>query len=178
MKTNVRVISGDLAQTPCDTLITAVNSGGIWFGGIDGAIQRVAGNLFHNQVAEVLPLKHGATIVTKSNGKKHNGKFGNVVFVIDDLQGSLSEVLLNGLTAASKAGFKSVALPTIRMGVMLGVVEKSKEEAVGEMVGGVMRFLDENPQTSIESITFVVYVDPDTEELLKYTFGEMPVTRQ
>ncbi len=178
MKSKVNVVSGDLTQTRCDALITAINSGGMWFGGIDGAIRRAAGNLFHNQVAQALPLKHGATVVAKSNGKKHNGEFGNVVFVIDDLQCPLSEVLLNGLTTASKAGFKSVALPTIRMGVMLGVVEKSKEEAVGEMVGGVMRFLDENPQTSIENITFVVYVDPDTEELLKDAFGEMPATHQ
>lgn len=174
---NVRVVSGDLTQTPSDALITAVNSGGMWFGGIDGAIQRVAGNLFHNQVAQALPLKHGSTVVAKSNDQKHNGKFGNVVFVIDDLQGPLSEVILNGLVASSKAGFKTVSLPTIRMGVMLGVVEKSKEEAVGEMVGGVARYFDENPQTSIEGVTFVVYNDRNTEQLLKDTFAEMPTTR-
>jgi len=173
----VHVVSGDLTQTPSDAIVTAVNSGGMWFGGIDGAIQRVAGNLFHNQVAQALPLKQGATVVAKSGSKKHNGEFNNVVFIIDDLRGPLSEVILNGLTAASNAGFKSVSLPTIRMGVMLGVVEKSKEEAVGEIVGGVARFFDENPKTSIESITFVVYVDPDTEELLKETFAEMPATR-
>ena len=174
----VHVISGDLTQVRSDAIITAVNSGGMWYGGIDGAILRSSGNLFHHQAIEALPLKHGDTVVAKSNGKKHGGEFDNVVFVIDDLCGPLSEVILNGLVAASKAGFKSVSLPTIRMGVMLGVVEKSKEEAIGEMVGGTARFFDENPQTSIESITFVVYVDPDTEEGLKETFDAMPETRQ
>ncbi len=172
MKNKVTVMNGDLTQIASGAIITAVNSGGMWYGGIDGAIQRVAGNLFHDQVAEALPLKYGSTVVAKSSGNKHKGKFDNVVFVIDDLAGPLSEVFLNGLTTASKAGFKSVALPTIRMGVMLGVVEKSKEEAVGQMVDGVKQFFNHNPDTSIESITFVVYRDPDTETLLKDAFDE------
>lgn len=174
----VHVISGDLAQIKADALITAVNSGGMWFGGIDGAIMRVAGKLFHNQVLQALPLQDGATVIAKSDGKKHNGEFSNVVFVIDNLKGPLSTVIFNGLVTASKAGFKSVTLPTIRMGVMLGVVEKNKEEAVGEMVGGVARFFDENPKTAIENITFVVYLDPDTQELLEETFEAMPDIRR
>jgi O-acetyl-ADP-ribose deacetylase (regulator of RNase III) len=173
----VKVICGDLTQVLCDAIITAVNPGGMWFGGIDGAINRVAKDMFHDQVRKMLPLSHGATVVAKSVGK-HTGKFHNVVFVIDALAGPLRDVIYNGLVAASKEAYKTVALPTIRMGVMLGQVEKTPEEAVGEMVGGVARFFDENPDTSIESITFVVYVDPDTEELLKETFAAMPDDRE
>ena len=98
----VHVVSGDLTQIPCDAIITAVNSGGMWFGGIDGAIMRASGDLFHNQASKsALPLKHGATVVAKSNGKKHGGEFNNMVFVIDDLCGPLNEIILNGLVAAS-----------------------------------------------------------------------------
>jgi O-acetyl-ADP-ribose deacetylase (regulator of RNase III) len=163
---NIQVKSEDITQTHADALITAINSGGMWFGGIDGAIQRVAGNLFHDQATAALPLSHGATVLAKGNSQSR-GKFQNVVFVIDDLTGPLSQIITNGLNAASKAGLQSVVLPTIRMGVMLGVVEKSKEEAVSEMVSGVARFFEENPETSVTSITFVVYIDPETEDLLK-----------
>ena len=141
----IKAVSGDLTQTPSDAIITAVNSGGMWFGGIDAAIQRVAGMLFHQQVQKALPLRHGDTVVAKANGTKHGGSFSNVVFVIDDLQGPLHEVIRNGLTAAAKAGFKSVCLPTIRMGVMLGQVEKTTEKAVNEMVEGVRMFKKQSP---------------------------------
>lgn len=163
----VQVVPGDIAQIQTDAIITAVNSGGMWFGGIDGVIQRAAGSFFHIQVQRQLPLEHGATVVTKSNGQKHGGAFTNVVFVIDDLQGPLSEIIFNGLKAASEAGFKDVLLPTIRMGVMLGVVEKTKQEAVTEMIAGVADFFRQHSRTSIETVTFVVYMDPDTEDLLR-----------
>lgn len=168
----VQVISGDLTQTPADALITAVNPGGLWFGGIDGAIKRVAGELFHNQARRALPLSQGATVVARSNGQAHRGRFRDVVFVIDGLEGPLSKVIFNGLVAASNACFQSVTLPTIRMGVTLGVVEKSKEEAVSGMAGGVVRFFKENPETSIENVTFVVYNDPGTEVLLNKALEE------
>jgi O-acetyl-ADP-ribose deacetylase (regulator of RNase III) len=38
------VISGDIAQVKSDAIITAINSGGAWFGGIDRVINNVAGN--------------------------------------------------------------------------------------------------------------------------------------
>jgi O-acetyl-ADP-ribose deacetylase (regulator of RNase III) len=175
MKKVLSAITGDLTQTKCDAIVTDVNSGGMWFGGIDGAIQRVAGDAFHSQVRRMLPLKHGATVVAKNNGGKHQGAFSNAVFVIDDLQGPLNEIVYNGLKAASDAGFKSVCLPTIRMGVMLGVVEKSRDEAATEMIRGVGRFIDGNPNSSIEHITFVVYVDPETQELLQSNLKALPL---
>ena len=169
----INVITGDITQVRSDALITAINSGGMWFGGIDGAIMGVAGNLFHQQAKASLPLSHGDTVLALSNGVKHRGEFSNVVFVIDDLTGALSDIIRNGLEAASNAKFKSVTLPTIRMGVMLGVVEKTREQAVDEMVKGVKRFLKWFPNTTIECITFVVYVDPDTLDLLKHKLAQV-----
>lgn len=162
----VFVVSGDITKVKVDALITAINSDGMWFGGIDGVINRVAGGMFHLQAADEMPLKDGQTIVARSNGCFHGGAFTDVVFVVDDLKHSLSEIVYNGLKAASEAGFKSVSLPTIRMGVMLGVVEKNAEEAVLGMSVGVRKFLKKNPDTTLESITFVVYNDKKTEFLL------------
>ncbi len=165
----IAVSSGDIAQVPADALITAINSGGMWAGGIDGVIARNAGKSFHAQAAAAMPLQHGQVVVAKGNGE-NRGAFKNVVFVIDDLRGRLSDIVYNGLVGASKAGYASVTLPTIRMGVMLGVVEKSTAEAVNEMVDAVRRFNVDNPQTSIKTITFVVYNDAATELALKLGF--------
>ena len=118
-----------------------------------------------------MPLEDGQTVVALSKGHSHGGAFTNVVFVVDDLKLPLREVVCNGLKAASGAGFKLVSLPTIRMGVMRGVVEKSKDEAVNEMVGGIKKFAEEHPDTTLKTITLVVYNDPETQSLLQKTLG-------
>jgi O-acetyl-ADP-ribose deacetylase (regulator of RNase III) len=138
----------------------------MWFGGIDGVINRAAGSLFHAQAGEAMPLKDGQTVVARNNNHAHDGAFKNVVFVVDDLQQPLHRIIYNGLSAASDARFAKVSLPTIRMGVMLGAVEKSADEAVRRMAAGVREFLMDNPKTSIRNITFVVYNDSHTQSLL------------
>ena len=143
----------------------------MWFGGVDGVITRAAGYLFHQQAEKAMPLQDGQTVVARSNGHAHRGAFTNVVFVVDDLQRSIAEVVFAGLEAADKAGFVSVTLPTIRMGVMLGVVEKSAEEAVVGMGVAVRNFLKRNP-VSVKSITFVVYNDPRVQSLLRDNLPE------
>jgi len=170
-KVSVSVVAGDITRMKVDALITAINSGGLWFGCIDGAIQRAAGNMFHQQAANVMPLRDGQIVVARSH-HGHNAAFGNVIFVVDDLKRPLHEVVLGGLQAASDAGFKSVSLPTIRMGVMLGVVEKSVAEAITEMSAGVRQFLGRNPNTSLGNIVFVVYNDPKTQSLLREAMPE------
>jgi len=96
-------------------LITAINSSGMWFGGIDG-----------------------------------------VIFIIDNLKKKLHEIVLAGLQEAEKNQLSSVTLPTLRMGVMLGVVEKTEEEAIEEMAMAIHLFKGNNP-AYVKNITFVVY---------------------
>ncbi len=163
----IRTVSGDIARVGADALITAINSGGKWLGGIDGVIKRAAGNLFHAQAGKAMPLSDGQTVIAQGDGHVLKGAFKNVVFVVDNLQRPLREVVYLGLKAASDAGFAKVSLPTIRMGLMLGAVEKTIDEAVSEMACGVRKFLAEHPKTSVQDITFVVYDDDRTQSLLE-----------
>jgi O-acetyl-ADP-ribose deacetylase (regulator of RNase III) len=129
----------------------------MWFGGIDGVIQRsCGGNIFHSQAEAAMPLKHGDTVVANSLDLPRKNTFQNVIFVVDDLQGPLHQIIYNGLVAATKAGFTSVTLPMIRMGVMIGVVEKSSQEATREMAKGVKKFMAEYPESNLLVATFVV----------------------
>lgn len=160
----VEVVNGDIAQIKADVLITAINSGGMWFGGIDGVIERHANNMFHVQAARQ-ELHDGMTVVAKANGKQHGGEFGDVVFVVDDLLQPLRNIVAAGLKAADGAGYKSVTLPTMRMGVMLGVIEKAPEQAVSEMALGLSSVIGEFK--NLESVTFVVYNDSKTENILR-----------
>lgn len=167
MKTNV--ISGNLATITADGLITAVNSGGMWFGGIDRVIQSVAGGLFHNQLSQKELADSEAHFITGNNTNK--GAFKNVVFVIDDLKLKLHRIVLAGLKEAEKNQLSTVSLPTIRMGVMLGVVEKTQEEALEEMARAIRLFKASNP-SFVKTITFVVYQNQELETQLKKVLAE------
>ena len=98
-KYGISLIKGDIAQVPAEALITAINSGGMWFGGIDGVIQRLAGQAYHNQAAKRSPLSNLDTIVATQKGS-HRGLFADVVFVVDDLKSPLSVVIKTALQAA------------------------------------------------------------------------------
>lgn len=156
--TRIGLFVGNIANVEADVLITAINSGGLWFGGIDGVINEHAGNFFHKQAADQMPLRDGQVIVASGEGCYRLILFRNVVFVVDDLRKPLRQIIKLGLEAADKAGFETVSIPTIRMGVMLGMIEKTQDEVLMEMAAAIEEFKASNPK-SIKKITFVVYND-------------------
>jgi len=170
----IYVSQGDITQIPADVIITAINSGGMWFGGIDGAIQRVAENHYHNQAKEAMPLSDLQTITAKGDRENHNGRFDNVIFVVDDLQSPLDNVIYTGLERASLETYQKILIPTIRMGVMLGAVEKTQKEAIDRMSNGVREFINKySSKTNIKDLRFVVYDDFNTATQLGNSLKEI-----
>ncbi|MEK6908731.1 MAG: hypothetical protein AABX23_01625 [Nanoarchaeota archaeon] len=168
-KTGLYVVDGDITKIPADALITAINSGGMWFGGIDGAIQRVAGDHYHSQASKAMPLQNLQTIIAKG-GARPDRKIGfrDVVFVVDDLRSPLDEVVYAGLEAAHSQNYGKILIPTIRMGVMAGVVEKTPQEAISKLGAGIGRFMDQyGAKTKMNNLTFVVYGDVATAMKLR-----------
>ena len=173
--TKTYVTEGDITQIPADALITAINSGGMWFGGIDRAIQRVAGDLFHSQADAAMPLRTLQTVMTRG-GARPDRKIGfrDVVFVVDDLESPLNDVIYTGLEAASNENYKHILVPTIRMGVMAGARERTPQEAVRKMACGVSDFLDKYAErTKLENIQFVVYNNPTLAENMSAVLGNI-----
>ena len=174
-KAELYVVQGDITRVPASAIMTTINSEGRWFGGIDRAIQRVAGNHYHNLAAEAAPLKNLQTVIAKGNRHAHKGQFDDVVFVVDDLKSSLDKVVYTGLEASHRAGHSKILVPTIRMGVMAGVVEKTPEEAVRKLGQGISDFMKSYGQsTKLENITFVVYNDLKTMTQLSTGFYNNP----
>ena len=139
-RNTISLVKGDIAQVPAQAMIAPINSSGMWFGAIDGVIQRNAGGQFHNQASARMPLKHNDTVVAKKR-TAHRAMFQDVIFVIDDLESALHKVVYAALEAAGEAGYTDVSLPAIRTGVMLGAVEKDARQAVGKLDGiGLTRF--------------------------------------
>lgn len=162
----VRVQVGDITRMPAQALISNINSEGMWWGGIDGAIQGAAGNQFHTQAAQVLErsgLQEGQTVHARAQ-QPHKGAFGDVVFVVDDGRKPLREIVLEGLRAADRAGMQSVSLPAMRTGVMAGPAGPGA--ALREMAAGIQQFQGENP-ASVRDIQVVVYKDPTMARALQ-----------
>ena len=156
----IKVESGDITSKKGDCLITAINSGGMWFGGIDGAIRRSKGNIFHHTLAEKGDLTDGKAFFIP--GTSDPKSFENVIFVIDDLKLKLHEIIFNGLQKAENMEQETVLLPTLRMGVMLGVIEKSEDEALDEMKKGIDLFKKTNP-FHVKEVIFSVYDNPELQ---------------
>ena len=142
--------------------------------GIDGAIQRVAGNFYHSQAAKAMPLINLQTIVAKGNKYQHRGQFNNVVFVVDDLKSPLNKVVYTSLETASNEGYQHILVPTIRMGVMNGIVEKTPEEAISKMALGITEFLEKYAKkTRLTEIGLVVYNNPSLAQQLGNVLKEI-----
>lgn len=164
----VNVVSGDISKVKSDSMITAINSSGMWFGGIDGVIRRTKGNIFHSSLASKGNLVEGVSYFIP--GTSSHDSFENVIFVIDNLKLRLHEIVLSGLNSAERNQQEKITLPTIRMGVMLGVVEKNEDEAIDEMVEGVEMFKKQTP-FFVKEIKFVVYNNPELVEKLRKRFN-------
>ena len=157
MSIKVNVVDGDIAAVPAQALITAVNSGGMWFGGIDGVIMRAAGDQFHGQAAEALRTDPTVKAVACKKLGWHYGMFVDVVFVIDDLDEPLYEVVRRGLATASQAGYERVSMPAIRFGVMRGIGGTEVEKIDG--IARAIQDQEADPENSIKELSVVVFGD-------------------
>lgn len=162
--TTVNVVDGDITQIKADALITTINSGGMWFGGVDGAIQRSSGSMFHGQAQAAMPLTDGQVMYAPEQGS-HNGKFDAVLFVVDDLHKPLHDLVTIALEGAAQHELTSVNIPTIRTGVMAGVVEP-RSQALTSLAGAINDFVEKNPN-KLDEINIVVYGNESDRMLLR-----------
>lgn len=167
-----RVMMGSVTDFPTDAIITGIYPGSPWTRGVDGAIRHVAGSLFHSQASAAEPLYDGEVVVARSKpweAQKLKLNFRNVVFVVDAGQRPLSRIVYTGLKAAADVGFRDVTLPAIRLGVMLGAVEKTAREIVDQLIFGIQRF-NSYQCKELDTITFVIYNNEEFHTLLSERF--------
>src|ERR1035441_5461167 len=72
---------GDIAKIPAEAIITAINPGGDWYGGIDSVIYGHCGKQFHDQAEAAMPLQDKQVVVAKKK-TPHDAKFTDVIFEI------------------------------------------------------------------------------------------------
>lgn len=159
--TSVTILPGDITVVPADALITLITSGGDWRGRVDGAIMRKAGQQFHQIVAQRMPtpVRQGDIIFADGSHIQHHGAFRHVIFVIDDLQLPLKDLVKAGLEGAFAHALQSVSLPMMRTGVMAGIVEKTPEDVAFQMSEAIKEVAAAHPSQPME-VKIVIYADP------------------
>ena len=164
------VIAGDITQVPVDAMMTGINSSGMWFGGIDAAIQRAVGNVYHDILADVLRRDRHTEVVVADPCDNDKGVFENVIFVIDDLKKSLQEVVEMGLAKANYCGFKTISMQMIRFGVM-NEVGSLPDDKIAEIAKAVKAQAD-RADNSIEKLYVVVYGDEGLKARMVYALED------
>ena len=169
---NQTVLAGDITrEVEVDAIITLVNSEGMWGGGVDRAINRVAGTSYHDQLARIMQtsgLADGQVVLARGDSSRHFGSFNHVIFVVDDLASPLADLLYAGLCEAREQGFKSIGIPLMRTGVMMGVVEKNLEAVLQQMHSAFQRFAQDG-DNDLE-VNVVVFDNPQAVKLLGSSF--------
>ncbi len=160
-KVNVKM--GDIINEEADAIITLINPQKAWFGGVDYAIMSAADEMYH-QVPAAMELHDGQVIIAEGDHQKHHGMFNNVIFVVDDRKRPLNELVFTALQEAHNSKFKSVSLPVMRTGVMLGAVEPDKISTIKEMVIGIKNF--HKKYSAQLEINIVVFNDEEAFLLL------------
>lgn len=152
--TNIDVVNGDITRIRSDALVAAINSKGQWLGGIDDAIKHASGTMFHRQALAAMPLHDGQTIFApeQGNANGHTGLFDAVLFVVDDLQRPIDELVTLALKAAVTHELLAITIPAIRTGAQAGVYEPRKAALTG-LANAVNKFVLED--ASLDKITLV-----------------------
>lgn len=147
-QTVIATIRGsDISGIDADAVITAVNSGGIWFDGTNNAIRRSGGQSFFDQLAKK-ELSDGKAVLARGPAFRH------VIFVVDDLKAPLGEVVKKGLAAADAEGFEKVTLPDMRI-VTRNIVGMTIEELREEIFKGAREYVQANANTHLRCIKLV-----------------------
>ncbi len=164
------VLKGSIVDAGAQAVMTTVQEKHLCHGGIN-AVVGAANPCFFEQLQKAPELKDSEALVAKGDGK---GPIDNVVFVKDQNEKPLNEIVYEGLKAADKAGLQSIAIPAMRAGSVFGAVERSYREIGLEIRKGVERFMADARET-LKTIKLVVWNDDKLADKLHAAFAERVV---
>jgi hypothetical protein len=133
---NTVVLQESIVCVKVNTIILPIRPDHLTVPGPDWIVRSVAGEMYHNQIHD--PITYGQ-IVTRGNSRFHRGGFDNVIFVVDDGETSLFQLVRNALNEARCQHIDQVALPLLRYA--LASYEQSRDNQVREIGQETLRGL-------------------------------------
>ncbi len=155
---NVCLKTGNVAAEDADCIVVPEFRDGASGSGVGYAIETAgmgAGLEAYEKVAQEGFLKDGDAIITESG--KPDVKLAHVVTVSagEDSQFEVvNRSVLKTLETANEVGIKRIALPEIGTGIIGSLTQEQSAKAI---FNAVYEFSKNNPSSSVEEVSFVVY---------------------
>jgi O-acetyl-ADP-ribose deacetylase (regulator of RNase III) len=168
MKTEIKIIRGDITKIPCDAMVNAANSALAGGGGVDGAIHRAGGPSIMKELDEIRKEKGscpaGSAVVTGAGNLPARWVIHAVGPVWKGGSHNEKKILYSAyhysLMLAKEKGARSISFPNISTGIF----GYPKTEAVHVALSAVRDFMHQH-QDAFERINFVCF---DEENFLLY----------
>lgn len=147
----LRVVRGDLTESPVDAIVNAANSHLQHGGGVAGAIVRKGGAIIQEESNRIGYVPVGKAALT-SGGRL---KARHVIHTVGprwgegDEAAKLASAILSTLALAAAQGFNSISMPAVSGGIF----GFPKEECAAIIVGETIRFIG-GKTTSLREINF------------------------
>ncbi|RKQ63363.1 O-acetyl-ADP-ribose deacetylase (regulator of RNase III) [Thermovibrio guaymasensis] len=164
----LKAVHGDITEEGTEAIVNAANSLLKHGGGVAGAIVKKGGKVIQEEsdriVSERGPVPVGGAVYTTAGNLKAKYVIHAVgpIWGEGDEERKLRSAVRSALKLADELGLNSIALPAISTGIF----GYPKREGVRVIVDEVIRYLEENPSTSLKKIHFTA-IDGETAEFFK-----------
>ncbi len=172
-KTNnktLRLVLGDITERAVDAIVNAANEHLQHGGGVAGAIVKKGGRIIQDESDKIGFVKVGHAAITTAG--ELPAKF--VIHAVGPRMGEgdedskLKSAVNSSLGIADDKGFKSISMPAISSGIF----GFPKDRCANILINESLRFIDQNPESSVEIIEFCVF-DEATVSFFKQEFDKL-----
>lgn len=151
----LRVVEGDITKRDVDVIVNAANSHLKHGGGVAGAIVRAGGRSIQEESDRIGFVPVGGAVITGAGRLAAKA----VIHAVGPRMGEggedkkLESAVYSSLELASSKSFKSISMPAISSGIF----GFPKDRCARILVQSALRFIRENPATTIEIIEFCLF---------------------
>ncbi len=161
----LRLVQGDITERDVDAIVNAANSYLQHGGGVAGAIVRKGGRVIQEESDRIgfVPVGHAAITGAGKLPSRYVIHAVGPRMGEGDEDSKLKSAVHSSLMLASGKGLKSISMPAISSGIFGFPKDRCAEILVKE----ALRYIEENPKSSLEVIEFCVYDDLTMEYFRK-----------
>jgi O-acetyl-ADP-ribose deacetylase (regulator of RNase III) len=166
----LRLVKGDITTRDVDAIVNAANSHLQHGGGVAGAIVRKGGQIIQDESDRIGFTPVGHSVMTGSGKLPCKAVIHTVGPRMGegDEDNKLISAIHNTLLLATEKGFKSISMPAISSGIF----GFPKDRCANILVGRSVRFLKDNPSSSLETVEFCIF-DDGTLTFFKDEFNKL-----
>ncbi|MGD8708058.1 MAG: macro domain-containing protein [Nitrosopumilaceae archaeon] len=158
----------DITERNVDAIVNAANSHLLHGGGVAGTIVRKGGRVIQEESNKIDYVPTGSAVITGAGRLQCN----YVIHAVGPQMGEgeedskLKNVIQSIMKLANEKNFSSISIPAISSGIF----GFPKDKCATILIEGSLKFLKENPDTSVQLIEFCI-LDDETYKYFETEFN-------